>query len=45
MVTEKEGGGRNKLGVWNQQIHPTIHKIDTQQGPTIIAQGTILNIL
>ena len=26
---------RDKLGVWNQQIHITIYKIDNQQGPTV----------
>ena len=30
-----KGGGRDKLGVWDQQIHTTIDKIDKQQGPTI----------
>ena len=24
--------GRDKLGAWDYQIHPTIHKIDKQQG-------------
>ena len=27
--------GKDKLGVWDQQIHTTIHKIDKQQGPAI----------
>ena len=27
--------GRDKLGVWDQQIHTTIYKIDNQQGPTV----------
>ena len=27
-------GGRDKLGVWDQQIH-TVYKIDKQQGPTV----------
>ena len=36
---------RAKLGVWDQQIQATIYKIDEQQGPTCIAQGTIFNIL
>ena len=26
---------RDKLGVWNQQIHTTIYKIDKQQGRNI----------
>ena len=32
-----KGGGqrRNKLGVWDQQIHTTIYKIDKKQGPTV----------
>ena len=34
MVTKGERG-RDKLGVWDQQIHTTIYKIDKQQGPTI----------
>ena len=29
------GCGRDKLGVWDQQIHTTIYKIDKQQGPTV----------
>ena len=31
---EKEVG-KNKLGVWNQQMQTTIYKIDKQQGPTV----------
>ena len=27
--------GRDKSGVWNQQIHTTIYKIGNQQGPTV----------
>ena len=30
-----KGGGRDKLGVWDQQIHTTIYKVDKQQGPTV----------
>ena len=26
---------RDKLGVWDEQIHTIIHKIDKQQGPTV----------
>ena len=36
MVTE--GGkmqGRDKLGVWDQQIQATVYKIDKQQGATV----------
>ena len=33
MVIKGEGGGRDKLGVWDQQIQTTIYKIDLQ-GPT-----------
>ena len=29
------GGGRDKLGVWDQQIHTTIYEIDKQQEPTV----------
>ena len=28
-------GERAGLGVWNEQIHTTIHKTDNQQGLTI----------
>ena len=28
-------GERDKLGIWNEQIHITIFKTDQQQGPTI----------
>ena len=31
----KGGGERDKLGVWDQQIHNTAYKIDKQQGPTV----------
>ena len=27
--------GREKLGVWDQQIQTTIYKTDKQQGPTV----------
>ena len=27
--------GKGKLGIWDQQIHTTIYKIDKQQGPTV----------
>ena len=33
MVPEGQRGGRNKLGIWDQQIHTTTHKTDKQQGP------------
>ena len=36
-----KGGGRDKLGVWDQQIQTTRYKIDKQQGPTYIGQGTM----
>ena len=32
---EGQGGGVDKLGVWDQQTHTTIYKIDKQQGPTV----------
>ena len=28
-------GGRDKLEVWDQQIHTTIYKTGKQQGPTV----------
>ena len=28
-------GGKDKLGVWDWQVHSTIFKINNQQGPTI----------
>ena len=31
----KGDSGRDKLGVWYQQIQTTIYKIDKQQGPTV----------
>ena len=36
-VTKQETGeeGGDKLLVWDQQIHKTIHKIDKQQEPTV----------
>ena len=30
-----KGGGRDKLGVWDEQIHTTLYKVDKQQGLTI----------
>ena len=27
--------GRAKLGIWDQQIHTIIYKIDKQQGPSV----------
>ena len=27
--------GRDKLGVWDQQIQTTVYKVDKQQGPTV----------
>ena len=35
MVTKGESSGRDKLGVWDEQIHTTVYKIDEQQGPTV----------
>ena len=32
---EVRWGGRDKLGVWDEQIHTTIYKMDKQQGPTV----------
>ena len=31
----KGEGGRDKLGVWDQQIQTAIHKIEKQQGFTL----------
>ena len=35
MVTKEERVVRDKLGVWDQQIHTSIYKIDRLQGPTV----------
>ena len=35
MVTKGERRGRDKLGVWDQNIYTTIYKIGNQQGPTV----------
>ena len=36
---------RDKLGVWDQEIHTTIYKIDKQQDPIqSITQGIIFSI-
>ena len=32
---QREKRGRDKLGIWDSQIHTTIYKIDKQQGPTV----------
>ena len=34
-VTKGERWGRDKLGVWDSQIHSPIYKIDNQQGPAV----------
>ena len=43
MVARGQRAGRDKLGVWDEQIRTTIYKIDKQQGPTY-NQGNIVNI-
>ena len=35
MATKGERGGRDKLGVWDQQVQTTIYKIHKQQGPSV----------
>ena len=35
MVTEGRVGGRDKLGVWDSQVHTAIFKTDNQQGPSV----------
>ena len=37
MVTKGAGGGgeKDKLVVWDENIHTTIYKMDNQQGPTV----------
>ena len=34
-LPEGKGRGRDKLGIWNQQIQSTIYKINRQEGSTI----------
>ena len=34
MFTKGEAG-RDKLGIWDQQIQAIIYKIDNQQGPSV----------
>ena len=41
VVTKGEGGRRDKLGVWDEQIHTTLRKINKD---LCIAQGTVFNI-
>ena len=31
----ERGWGRDKLGVWDQQMQTTVQKIDKQQGPNV----------
>ena len=33
-VTKRQGWG-DELGVWGEQVHPTVYRIDRQQGLTI----------
>ena len=35
MVIKGESGVKDKLGVWDKDIHITIYKRDKQQGPTL----------
>ena len=35
MVTKGERGGGDKFGIWDEQIHTTMNKIDDKQGPTV----------
>ena len=30
-----EGGGEDRLGVWDSDVHAAIFKTDNQQGPTV----------
>ena len=32
---KRKKGERDKLGVWDENIHTTVYKIDRQQGPTV----------
>ena len=42
MVTKREKErGRDKLEVWDEQIHTTMHIIDKQQGPTVQTRNYI----
>ena len=34
---QRERVGRDKIGIWDQQIHTTVYKIDNHQGPTVQA--------
>jgi len=38
-------GGRDSQGVWDGHVHSAILKMDNPQGPTCIAQGTLLNVM
>ena len=38
-------GKRDKSEVSDQHKHNTIYKTGKQQGPTVVARGTIFNIL
>ena len=35
MAIKRERVGRDKLGVWDQQIQISVYKNDKQQGPTV----------
>ena len=32
---KRKNVGRDKLGVWDENIHTTVYKIGSQQGPTV----------
>ena len=35
MVTTGERREREKLGLWDRQIHSSVHTVDKQQGPMV----------
>ena len=34
-IPKGKGGGRENLGVWNEQIHTTVYKTNKPKGPTV----------
>ena len=38
-------GERNSYGIWDGHVHIAIFKMDNQQGPTVIAHGTLFNVV
>ena len=44
MVTKEERRGRDKFGIWDQQILTTVYKTDKQQGPATVQHRELYSV-